>query len=426
MKTSLKNSALLITGFVIAAGATNAFGFGLITIPTILTDTSNEGRAITPDGRYVVGVSGASAHGFLYNVASGTSYNVLGGGAQSTIANGVGYRTSGGQTELLVSGFSSGFPTEWMTTDGGVTWGNRRRNATMPGTPQMGTANQLGSQLGSDVYYVSSSRNASGQPVYLNRGSGAWVATVTWDNKGITAPDSSLMNGVSAIGRAVGRRGQGSSTDRAYVLDWASGTPANYYINTLNNGLNGGNAQLGAAWAVSQDGTAVFGRSFLTGTGGDYYSFRTTISGFGGTHVQGAVNALPELAGTGGSVSRTVPYGASADGRFAVGMDYVGTERAALWYTEDNNNPGNWRVLDLTTYAQNAGILDGWIRLTRAYSVGVDPATGDQIATGVGVWSPDGGTTLLTRAWIMQIPEPTTLSLLVLGGLAVLAHRRRK
>ena len=63
----------------------------------------------------------------------------------------------------------------------------------MPGTPQMGTAGQVGSQLGSDVYYVSSSRNAAGQPIYLNKGSGNWVATVTWDNKGIPALDRSIM-----------------------------------------------------------------------------------------------------------------------------------------------------------------------------------------------------------------------------------------
>jgi len=293
----------------------------------------------------------------------------------------------------------------------------------MPGSPQMGAANQLGSKLGTDVYYVSSSRNSAGQPVYLNQGSGAWVATVTWDNKGITSPDFSLMNGVSAIGRAVGQRGQGGSTYKAYVLDYAVGTPTAYNINTLHDATSLG-AQMGELWAVSQNGTAVFGRSFLTGNSGDLYGFKTTISGFGAGKVQGAVNALPELAGTVGT-SRTIPYGASADGRYAVGMDYLGTEMAALWDTGDAN-PANWTALDLTAYASSRGILDGWVRLTRAYSVGVDPLSGDPIITGLGVWSPDGGTTLYSRAFVLEVPEPTMVSLLALGGLVLVALRRRK
>ena len=421
-------------GVVAASVATtSAFGISLDLIPEISGDAVSvtmQGFATTPDGKFVVGIAGS--RGFVYQTYGagfGTTYNVLGGGAQATTANGVGYRTSGGNTELLISGFSSGFPTEWMTTDGGATFTGRRRNASMPGTPQMGTANQLGSQLGSDIYYVSSSRNASGQPVYLNQGSGAWGASgpavFTWDNKGITSPSSSIMRGVSAIGRAVGRRGSSGANDQAYVMDWVSGTPSAYFINTLNDGLNGGNLQMGEAWSVSQNGVAVFGRSFLTGTSGDLYSFKTTIAGFAGTHAQGAVNRLPELAGTGGSTGRTTPYGASADGRYAVGMDYLGIEKAALWDTGDGN-PLNWTVMDLTQYAIDRGIIGNWLRLARAYSVGVDPLTGDPIVTGQGVWSPDGGATLYTRAWVMQIPEPSSLSLLALGGLAALVARRRK
>lgn len=414
-----------VAAVALALGAANVFGASLTLIPQIAGDAESNSmqvRAITPDGQFAVGLSGT--RGFLYNSGNGTSYNVLSSdNAQSTIANGVGYRTSGGNTELLVSGMSSGFPTEWMTTDGGATWGIKRRNASMPGSPQMGASNQIGSQLGTDVYYVSSSRNIANQPVYLNKGSGPWVATVTWDNKGIASGDSSLMNGVSAIGRAVGKRGTGSATNKTYVLDWAAGTPTAYNITSLHDGLNGGTTTMGELHAVSQDGTAVFGRSFLTGTSGDQYSFKTTISGFGGSKVQGAVIQLPELPGTAGSATRTVTYGASADGRYAVGMDYVGTEMAALWDTGDPN-PANWTVTDLTAFAASQGILGNWVRLTRAYSVGVDPGTGNPVAAGLGVWSPDGGTTLYTRAWIMQVPEPTTLILLGLGGL-IMSRRRR-
>ncbi len=171
---------------------------------------------------------------------------------------------------------------------------------------------------------------------------------------------------------------------------------------------------------------ACFGRSFLTGTSGDYYSFKTTISGFGATKVQGAVNALPELAGTGGSPSRTVPYGASATGSFAVGMDYLGVEKAVLWNTHDPN-PANWYAIDLTVLAQQSGIMDGWVRLSRAYSVGEDPGKRrTQSLRAVGVWSPDGGTTTFTRAFVMEIPEPSTAVLAGLGMCALLVFRRRK
>ena len=418
------NLSILIPAVAVVLGATNALGDTLTLIPEISGDAATvvmQGNAITPDGAFVAGNSGS--RGFLYNVASGISYNVLGGGAQSAVANGVGYRTSGGNTELLVSGTSSGYPTEWMTTDGGVTWGNKRRNSAMPGTQQMGTANQLGSQLGTDAYYISSSVNAGNQPVYLSVGSGAWVATVTYANKGISGGDKSLMNGVSAIGRAVGQRGQGTTSNKAYVLDYAAGTPANYNLNTLHDATALGTT-MGELWAVSQNGTALFGRSYLTGTSGDYFSFKTTQPGFGATRgAQGPVIQLPELVGTGGSASRTITYGASADGRYAVGMDYLGIEKAALWDTGDAN-PANWTVTDLTQFASDHGFLDGWVRLSRAYSVGWDPVTMEPVVTGVGVWSPDGGTTLITRAFVMEVPEPTTIALLALGGLLVL--RRRK
>ncbi len=417
------NVTLLMAVTVIIAGMTSAFGVGLELIPTLTGDTANQARAITPDGRYVVGLSGS--RGFLWDAGSGgAAINVLSSdGAQSTVANGVGYRTSGGGTEVIVSGLTSSGPAEYMLTVGGTTFGAKRRNTTLSANT-MGAANQVGSMTGSDVYYVSSSQNAANQPVYLSYGSGPWVATMTYSSKGISGGDKSLMNGVSAIGRAVGQRGAATASNKAYVADYAAGTPAVYNLTTLNDGLNGGVNTLGELWAVSQDGKAVFGRSFLTGTSGDYHSFKTTISGFGAGKVQGAVNPLPELVGTGGSVSRTIAYGASADGVYAVGMDYVSTEKAALWWTGDAN-PANWAVMDLTQYAADRNILGGWVRLTRAYSVGVD-ALGEPVATGVGVWSPDGGTTVYTRGWVMVIPEPGTISLLALGVCGLLVFRRRK
>jgi hypothetical protein len=420
-------------GSIIAAvamifGVANALGESLSVIPVLTGDTANSGRAITPDGQYLVGLSGS--RGFLYQTYgvgfSGNAINVLSGdNAQSTIANGIGYRTSGGNTELVVSGNTSSGPAEFMTVNGGTSWGAKRRNSSTTFSPSsMGAANQLGSRLGTDVYYVSSSKDAQNQPVWLNQGSGAWVASIAYSSKGLSGGDRGIMYGVSSIGRAVGRRGGTSASYKAYVLDYAAGTPANYYINTLNDGLNGATTTLGELWSVSGNGKALFGRSFLTGTSGTYYGFKTTLSGSGAA-TQGAVNTLPLLPGTAGSTSLQVPYGASWDGSYAVGMDYVGTEKAALWDTSDPN-PANWTVTDLTVLASSLGILDGFTRLSRAYSIGVVPGSGEKVVTGEGVWSPDGGTTLFTRAFVMVIPEPGTISLLALGLFGLLALRRRK
>jgi hypothetical protein len=404
----------------ITMAATNAFGDSLGLIPTLGTDTVNQSFAITPDGAYVAGSSGSgtSARGFFYPVGGTSAYNVLSSdNAQATTANGIGYRTSGGQTEILVSGMTSSGPAEFMTPLGGTTFGVKRRNAAMPATQTMGTMNQLGSQLGTDIYYVSSSRNVAGQPIYLSQGSGPWVATMTYSTKSLSTGDRGIMNGVSATGRAVGRRGAGGSSYMPYVMDYAAGTPTAYYLNSLHDG-SGPGVDLGEATAVSQNGQAVFGRSFLTGTTGDQYSFKTTLAG-SNPGTQGPVVQLPELAGTAGSVTRTFVYGASPDGVWGVGMDYLGTEKAAIWWTGDNANPANWVVTDLTQYAIDHGIIDGWTRLTRAYSVGL-AANGDPIITGVGVY---GG---VTRAFVMQIPEPSAVVLAGLGLCGLLVFRRRK
>ena len=65
----------------------------------------------------------------------------------------------------------------------------------------------------------------------------------------------------------------------------------------------------------------------------------------------------------------------------------------------------------------------GWTIMQRIHGVHSD---GDvTYLTGYGLWTEDGGTTTVSRAFLITIPEPATLALLVvLGGLAVLRRRR--
>ena len=209
----------LIAAVALTFGAANALGAdSLVVIPLASwgTDTSNEGRAITSDGRYVVGVSG-TANGFFYNVASGTVIQPNGGGAVPNVAvTGVANRTdpvTGLQQTILV-GASSGYQTEWMTTDGGATWGGRRRNTSF--TPSVyPAANSLGSSTANanGQYYTTVRTTGANGSVYVNQGSGTWVAAMTLSSKGISGGDTAAMNGVSgtlygngAAARAVGYR----------------------------------------------------------------------------------------------------------------------------------------------------------------------------------------------------------------------------
>lgn len=93
-------------------------------------DTTNDARAITPDGAFVVGISGPSGVGFLYNVTNGYIVQPFSGndGNAAQSLSGVAYRIdtnqSPAQPQMVVSGLA-GTPsayTVWMTPDGGTNW----------------------------------------------------------------------------------------------------------------------------------------------------------------------------------------------------------------------------------------------------------------------------------------------------------------
>lgn len=112
-----------------------------------------------------------------------------------------------------------------------------------------------------------------------------------------------------------------------------------------------------------------------------------------------SIYPLPTFPDTAGSVTLGVAYGCTADGKYAVGMDYRGVERAVLWDTSDPN-PLKWQVVELTQLAQASGNMDIFASLGRGYSVGVN-AAGDLVIAGVGA-----DTNGYTRAFIMTASPP--------------------
>ena len=133
---------------------TNAFVLNtLAAMPTLSGDTNNEARAITPDGLWVVGISGT--RGFLYNATNGSIYNVLDPfSAQSSMAVGVCYRTSGGQQQVIVGGMSAGWNADYCFTNGTAFAQVRRDNTYGSGgqNPEIGIAN-LRASGGGDVFW---------------------------------------------------------------------------------------------------------------------------------------------------------------------------------------------------------------------------------------------------------------------------------
>jgi uncharacterized protein YraI len=392
-----------LTNIPIAAWQTNSSG---------VLNTNNEGRAISPDGNYVVGLSSSPINlGFFYDVVNNVVRQPNGGGAiPNTPVTGIAYRTSGTNTELILDGMSSGYQTDWMTSDGGLTWGAKRRNTSFTPATQS-TANTLGAVLGSDAYYQTI-RDSGSINAWVNQGSGTWPGTFAYSAKAVS-PDTVGMNGVAGTGRAVGWRIT-SGVKKNYVLDWnGTGTPTPWYFNGLDGTMKG------EAFSISMNSTTndsiIFGQS-PTATDSNSHGYKATFSG----STETSIYRLPNFPDTAGSASLAVPYGCTADGKYAVGMNYRGAEKAVLWDTHDASAT-NWTVTDLTDVATAGGKLDIFSRLTRAYSVGTN-AAGALVVTGVGL---DTNSPARTRAFVITVapliaqvvPRPTvTISGSYAGG----------
>jgi hypothetical protein len=403
----MKRMLIVAALVAVVAAPAMAVSISLYTIAPLGTATSSQGTAITNDGKYVVGYDGGgtSDRSFLWTATGGTSGPLLAGSYMST-ATGVAYRKNpiSGAKELMIGGkMSSGQVGMFRSTDMGATW--TRPYATAGSAPGTGASNSVGGNMSSDNAWLGWAEGTTSYSISHVAGDPTTSDTST---KSVTQKNQ--IWGVSNTGRAAADRKDAGGIYQNLWLGYVTGggTATQNFFAGLDGTLHG------VPGSMSGDGTAVFGQSPKTGDTVNNYGYKYVVGG--------STTALPELPGTGGSTSRAFLYGASEDGNFAVGMQYVGMERAALWYNLNDPNPAHWRVLDLTDWATanlpgSMGAFTGNMR--RAYSVGVN-AQGAPVITGMG-WSNE---LAATRGFVITVPEPATMAFLALGGLALLRRRR--
>jgi len=373
-------------------------GLSLTNIPPAGLDSSNEGRAITPDGKYVGGLSGAG-NGFFYDVAN-SFVTVPLAGSYASIVTGIGYRTDTSQSppvvQVVLDGNNSGWHAQFETSDGGFTWGFKRRDNVSPNAYGWSeypppAANTLAATADSDVYFTLF-RDSARNNLYTCRGSNLWnsttAASVRIVGKGLGS-DRGDVGGVAASGRIVGYRQVTGAPRKNYVLDYPNSSGTAWFFNGLNGTTDG------QAFSISLDGNSIFGQSPLTVGGTNMHGYKATVTS--AMNSLQSVDPLPNFSDTAGSSSLAVPYGCSADGQYAVGMNYRGKETAVLWDTS-HSNPANWTVNDLHALAAANGTADIFVELTRAFSVGTTP-DGDPVITGYGT---DGAA---RRAFLMTVPR---------------------
>lgn len=412
----------------LALGATAALATDLVEIPTwdgyidtaqtkYFTGASTDGRGVSPDGQAVIGHSYGTlgdgstySIGFVWDATHGTRMIVAEAAWGFTTATGLTSRTVGGAAQWIVQGMSSGHISYATSTDGGVTWLKGYRNsAAASGVATPGTSNTVNALGQDDVFYgVWLDDTTSDDGLNLEKGSGSPITDVR-DKKNVPAKYKCSVQGCSGNGIAVGRRKDDSGNYQIYVGQWlGTGTGAWGFINGLEP-----NAVLdpvwpadyttrGEAWAISADGTKIFGISPIVNAGTDLYPFRMIVTPQPAAKpLQVSIKQLPLCEGTGGSTSLGWVYGCTPEGDWAVGQNYRGVTHAVLW---DLTNPDSnqWTVTDLNDlFAANMG---DFTRLDKAYSIRIG-ADGTKYVTGVGTT-----TSLTTRAFLARIddnpPEP--------------------
>jgi hypothetical protein len=208
-------------------------------------------------------------------------------------------------------------------------------------------------------------------------------------------PNSYQMESVSEGGVTIGHRRP-------------TGTRQAVYGPTINANavdIPGGNLVRSEGFGISANGQWMSGLDHSGGTPNIVRAFKWKVG-------DAAMTVLDA-----GSYENLTAYAISNDG-VAAGHAWTsaGSYNAAVWDTTGVwDSSGNVKLVkDLL----DAAGMDttAWTKLERVTTISDDGMT----VGGYGIWAADGS----QRGFIATIPEPATLSLLVLGGLALVRRRR--
>lgn len=373
--------AFLAIGLASASAALAAPSITMI--PPTPGDNSSQGRSISYDGtvaagysaspgqemvRYVGGVS--TGLGGLPNYFGSQSIGISGDG--STI---VGLSTSNGGATVTPVRWTSGTGVQEMTGLAGATKTN------MTGNNYDGTVS-----VGYSYYEQVPDWNSYYRAV-------RWVGDTPQDLGTLPSYTGAIANAVSDDGNTV----TGFSNNNSY----GQGRMAMRW--TLGGGMQSLNP--GSGWqetqgvAISGDGSVIAGYGTAIGVG--YYVPFVWTAG-------GGVQMLTGLPPSSYYATQLFPNGISGDGGTVVGTDYY-SFRAWMWTAALGYK-------DLNQYLPSIGVdLTGWT-LTEAYD-----ANGDgTVLVGAGMYNGQA------RGWIITLPEPSSVLMLAMGGLAILRRRGQR
>ena len=420
----------LIVGAVLAAVASVACGAQLIAIAPLSTATNATSTAvgISQDGLYVGGrttdpYDGNQSAGY-YNLSTSTWTTV-----KTTNGTLVGVPASGycvspahvaASTSVYVAGNMNDNGSRTYTTSNQYgrwyTSGNTAGNfspgsSTMVGDAGLKTYTQNSGQScratadGTDAWITGT--NSQGT---TNKGANAFIwkqstgnnvyTTITGRNSGTKV----TMCSVASNGRAVGYDSYTVARTAGYV-DATNGSTQLQAVG-LVPGYNA--SQDSYAWGISENGNYITGRQTTTTT--------TRPHAFLWKVGDATATILPDLNGNvNDSAGADQEWGgAVADDGCVVGYAWLSgiSKNAAIWF------PGTTKAQLLWDVATAAGIdLTGWTTLGTG-AAGIEKVGNQYYITGNGTYNG------YARGYVLVIPEPATMALLALGGLAMLRRRR--
>ncbi len=421
----MKASKALVVLTVVMAGATVALGAGITSIGVL---NPGEGgtvasavNAISGDGQYAVGYSNGTVQ---YTDMTGNPAQFSGQIAvvwkagtltalpltadnfgferpTNTIATGVVIRPIAGTIGIGGGFLQTVSPNKMqmvyyeapLSNLGGGVWKDNTLTNTLAGiTGPYNTARLRNN--GTEQWFVGGDRSGSERDFVMGV---AGAPGIDHRNTG-----DCISYSVNGAGNTAGSdAGNPSGARRALYMNANNGT-----VQTV---IPGGNGILSEAIGISAYSSNVILSGYDTDAGGNTQAFVWKPG-------DAAMTLLNRLAGDTQASAITVN---KIGGNFIAGgySSNGQLEQAVLWDTTGIwDSTGEAKLV--STLLSNAGFdVSQWTTLTRVTTMSDDGMT----VAGYGVWAEDG----TTRGFIATIPEPTSLLLLSLGGLALLRRNRR-